>query len=149
MNDFKFMVSVFDLIDNPVFANLCRLLHLDIPSAWLEQEYDHIYRGQGDVFLFQSLTGCLLLDLFQELTDQNEMVVVGIRCPQELYTQVKKYAQALYQQAPVKSVRLEEGPGLLDTLLAPENYPLARPSLTTLNGQETTVFLQHLQIFQF
>ena len=89
------------------------------------------------------------MDLFQELTDQNEMVVVGIRCPQELYTQVKKYAQALYQQAPVKSIRLEESKGLLDTLLAPENYPLARPSLTTLNEQETTVFLQHLQIFQF
>ena len=49
-HDFVFIVSIFDLIQNPKdFEMLCKLLSLNIDPEWLEKEYDDImwklYKG--------------------------------------------------------------------------------------------------------
>ena len=100
-HDFVFIVSIFDLIQNPKdFEMLCKLLSLNIDPEWLEKEYDDVERGQGDAYLFQSHDGCLFLDLFNEPTDQNEMILVGVRCKEELYVQVKVAIISIYEKAP-------------------------------------------------
>ena len=59
MYDFVFIVSIFDLIENPNdFEMLCKSLSLNIDPEWLEKEYDDVERGQGDAYLFQSHDGC-------------------------------------------------------------------------------------------
>lgn len=147
MYDFLFMVSIFDLIYNPKFEILCTFLNLVIKSKWLEEEYDSIKRGQGDAYLFNSQVGCILLDLFQEPTDQNEMVLVGIRCRIEVHTQIQSTVKAIYDEAPVKSTQLNEGIGVLDKLVAAENYPIVRPTITDIDGKETYEFYQNLKLF--
>ena len=119
MCDFRFLVSADDLMDSPDFEGLCRLLGLQIPSAWLETEYEAIPRGQGDAYLFSSPEGCLFLDLFRDPTDQNEMILVGVRCKDACAAPVKATVESIYAQAPVKSAQMEEETGLLDPLLAP------------------------------
>lgn len=147
MYDFVFMVSIFDLIYNPKFETLCTFLNVEIKSKWLEEEYNNIMRGQGDTYLFHSQIGCLLLDLFQEPTDQNEMVLVGIRCRKEVHTQIKSTVKAIYDEAPVKSTRINEGTGVLDRLVSAENYPIIIPTITDVDGKETYEFFQNLKVF--
>ena len=98
MYDFVFIVSIFDLFENPNdFEMLCKSLSLNIDPEWLEKEYDDVERGQGDAYLFQSHDGCLFLDLFNEPTDQNEMILVGVRCKKELYVQIKIAVTSIYR----------------------------------------------------
>ena len=147
MCDFRFLVSADDLMDSPDFEGLCRLLGLQIPSAWLETEYEAIPRGQGDAYLFSSPEGCLFLDLFRDPTDQNEMILVGVRCKDACAAPVKATVESIYAQAPVKSAQMEEETGLLDPLLAPGRYPLERATITLTDGKKAYYFLQNLKQF--
>ena len=148
MGDILFMVSVFDLIDNPDFETLCGFLGLNIRPDWLGEEYDGIERGQGDVYLFRSHTGWVLFDLFKEPTDQNEMVLVGVRCPEEGYPRVRASVEAIYKKAPVRSARLEEGRGILSPFVSPGHYPLERATITMVGGKEAYRFSQNLRLFE-
>ncbi len=149
MYDFVFIVSIFDLIENPNdFEMLCKSLSLNIDPEWLEKEYDDVERGQGDAYLFQSHDGCLFLDLFNEPTDQNEMILVGVRCKKELYVQIKIAVTSIYEKAPVKGVQVDEGINILDKLINSNNYPIERSTITTINGKETYRFFQKLRVFQ-
>lgn len=149
MCDFMFRVSVFDLIDNENFEILCMLLEINLTSEWLEREYDNIKRGQGDVYLFQSNTGSLILNLFQDPTDQNEMVLVGIRCKKEIYSNIKAILEIIYTNAPVKSTQFEEGTDILDELIVPQNYPIRQNTITIIDGKEVFYFFQNLKIFYY
>ena len=146
-HDFVFIVSIFDLIQNPKdFEMLCKLLSLNIDPEWLEKEYDDVERGQGDAYLFQSHDGCLFLDLFNEPTDQNEMILVGVRCKEELYVQVKVAIISIYEKAPVKGAQVDEGTNILDKLIDDNNCPIERPTITTINGKETYRYFQKLRV---
>ena len=148
-HDFVFIVSVFDLIENPNDLEiLCKLLGLNIDPEWLEKEYNDVERGQGDAYLFQSHDGCLFLDLFNEPTDQNEMIMVGVRCKEERYIQAKVAIKSIYEKAPVKGVQVDEGTNILDKLIDSANYPIERPTITTINGKETYRYFQKLRVFQ-
>lgn len=148
MSDFIFIVSIFDLIETSDFEMLCKLLGLNIESEWLEKEYDDIKRGQGDAYLFQSCDSCLFLDLFREPTDQNEMILVGVRCKQELSAKIKVIVASIYEKASVKGVQLYEGTNILDRLIDGNNYPMERSTITIMNGKETYRFFQKLKVFQ-
>lgn len=148
MSDFIFIVSIFDLIETSDFEMLCKLLGLNIESEWLEKEYDDIKRGQGDAYLFQSCDSCLFLDLFREPTDQNEMILVGVRCKQELSAKIKVIVASIYEKASVKGVQLDEGTNILDRLIDGNNYPMERSTITIMNGKETYRFFQKLKVFQ-
>lgn len=148
-HDFIFIVSIFDLLENlNDFEMLCKLLSLNIDPEWLGKEYDDVERGQGDAYLFQSHGGCLFLDLFNEPTDQNEMILVGVRCKKELYAQIKAAVTSIYEKAPIKGVQVDEGTNILDKLIDGNKYPIERPTLTTINGKETYRYFQKLRVFQ-
>lgn len=149
MYDFKFMVSIFDLMEIYNFQTICHILQLDIHLEWLEKEYNYIKGGQGDAFLFQSQMGCIILDLFQHPTDQNEMIVVGIRCKMELCAKIKAMVEAIYHEAPVKSNQIEEGIEILEGLISSDSYPVERPTITDVDGKETYLYLQKLREFHF
>lgn len=147
MYDFECMVSIYDLIDNCDFKTLCQILNVDIQSEWLENEYDNYKRGQGDVLLFQSQLGCIVLDLFQEPTDQNEMIVVGIRCNIEMCAKIKGIVEAICKEAPVKSHQVNEGIAILDRMMSYDRYPVERPTITDIDGKETYKYFQKLRLF--
>ena len=79
----------------------------------------------------------MFLDLFNEPTDQNEMILVGVRCKKELYVQIKIAVTSIYEKAPVKGVQVDEGINILDKLINSNNYPIERSTITTINGTET------------
>ena len=76
------------------------------------------------------------------------MILVGVRCKQELSAKIKVIVASIYEKASVKGVQLDEGTNILDRLIDGNNYPMERSTITIMNGKETYRFFQKLKVFQ-
>ncbi|MEG0684206.1 MAG: hypothetical protein RR428_04030 [Coprobacillus sp.] len=150
MVDIVFMVSIFDLIESDEFIEICHKLKIQLDCHWLEEKYDSYPRGQGNVLLFQSKedSGFLCLDLFQEQTDQNEMVKIGIRCKQSEKEELLKPIMSIYDNVIVKSLDVKVGIGLLNNDIDISHYPKVIPTITYIDEKEVYEYRQYLEIYE-
>ncbi|UKS26593.1 hypothetical protein LOZ80_34620 [Paenibacillus sp. HWE-109] len=59
------------------------LMNIHFDDDFLMSKYDSYGRGRGDVIVFKAEIGnpeCILFDLYNSFTDQNNMVLFGVRC---------------------------------------------------------------------
>ncbi|MEG0592181.1 MAG: hypothetical protein RR512_02645 [Coprobacillus sp.] len=149
MVDIIFMVSIFDLTESTEFTDLCSIIGLDLNLAWLEEKYDSTPRGQGNALLFYSndKSHLLFLNLFQEPTDQNEMIVVGIRCKEIIKEKILEKVMIIYNNAAVKSANVKVDIHLLDEDVLETSYPKIIPTITCIDGKEVYEYKQYLEVY--
>ena len=140
------MVSIYDVLKYENFMEVCKIVGCKIDLDWLKTMYERIPCGQGDAYLFSSADkqSLIYLDLFHSPTDQNEMITMGIRIPNEKAKALFHDVQELYQTAPVKSEEMKTGSDILKECITPSCYPKRIPTITHMEGKEVFEYMQQL-----
>lgn len=132
--EFSFYLPFFDLIDdtNEVFIleELMRELKIKFDIMELDNQYLSYGEGpgragKGDIFVFFAIGDkdvFILIDLFNDFTDQHNMVKLGVRCEIKHHKQIRDLLHDIHSRAEIKS-EIKESEDLLKLEINSGNYP--------------------------
>ena len=164
--ELRLSVSIYDLFDDlgedgKDCAEICELfkqlgitpLEQSLPEQFHYCYYVYANIGSngdsireacpGDIRAFLASSDdetFLVIDLFEEATDQMSVVEIGVRCPQARVDRVLMLFRSIRERAAVASALLQGNLGLKEEL------QLSKFPREVINGYETA--LQHLSIYQ-
>ncbi|ADM71139.1 hypothetical protein GMA19_03334 [Paenibacillus polymyxa E681] len=137
--EFSFYLPFFDLIDDTdgVFSleELMRQLNIRFNIMELYNQYlsygEGVSRvGKGDVFVFSTKYDkniFILIDLFNDFTDQHNMVKLGVRCEINHDKRIRDIFNNIHLRAEIKSKINESDDDLLKLDINSEDYPKEVP----------------------
>lgn len=113
----------------PEWREIIGLLRLDESriATLYDLYFDRTPTGQGDVYAFVSShqpESLLVFDLYRDLTDQLDIVTVGVCAPADAVLQVKPLLRSAFDQASCQ-ILYEEGNILqrVQQMIDPRSYP--------------------------
>lgn len=133
--EFSFYLPFFDLIDDTdeVFnlEEIMRQLDISFNKMELYNQYlsygEGPFRaGKGDIFVFfkkNDKNSFILIDLFNDFTDQHNMVKLGVRCEIKYDKQIRNILYNIHSGAEIKSKTKESHDDLLKLEISSEDYP--------------------------
>ncbi|AJS58992.1 hypothetical protein [Paenibacillus sp. IHBB 10380] len=133
--EFSFYLPFFDLIDDSDevlnLEELMRQLNISFNMMELYNQYlsyaEGPFRaGKGDVFVFfkkDDKDSFILIDLFNDFTDQHNMVKLGVRCEIKYDKQIRNILYNIHSRAEIKSKTKESYDDLLKSEISSEDYP--------------------------
>ncbi|MGN7763378.1 hypothetical protein [Paenibacillus sp. 22594] len=133
--EFSFYLPFFDLIDDTdeVFCleELMRQLNIRFNIMELYDQYisygeGPCRAGKGDVFVFftkDDKDSFILIDLFNDFTDQHNMVKLGVRCEVKYDKWIRNILNNIHSRAEIKSKIKESDDDLLKLEINSEDYP--------------------------
>ncbi|CAH1203129.1 MULTISPECIES: hypothetical protein [Paenibacillus] len=133
--EYSFYLSFFDLIDDVDEASsleeLMKTFNINYDLAELYNQYLSYGKGtcragKGDVFVFLNKNdgeSFILIDLFQDFTDQYNMVKLGVRCEVNFGRQIRDKIWSIHSRAEIKSKIKESNDDLLKLDICSVDYP--------------------------
>lgn len=133
--EFSFYLPFFDLIDDTdeVFSleELMRKLNIRFNIMELYNQYLSYGKGpsragKGDIFVFftkDDKDSFILIDLFNDFTDQHNMVKLGVRCEINHDKRIRDIFNIIHSRAEIKSKINESDDDLLKLEINSEDYP--------------------------
>lgn len=133
--EFSFYLPFFDLIDDTdeVFSLEELMRQLNISFNMIELYYQYLSYGEGpsragkgDVFVFfkkDDKDSFTLIDLFNDFTDQHNMVKLGVHCEIKYDKQIRNILYNIHSRAEIKSKIKESYDDLLKLEISSEDYP--------------------------
>ncbi|MEK5239856.1 hypothetical protein NST99_29785 [Paenibacillus sp. FSL L8-0470] len=135
--EFSFYLPFFDLIDDmfEVFSleELMRQLNIrfnfmELCDQYLSYGEGPSRAGKGDVFVFftkDDRDSFILIDLFNDFTDQHNMVKLGVRCEikHDNDKRIRNILNNIHSRAEIKSKIKESNDDLLKLEINSEEYP--------------------------
>ncbi|TVX96269.1 hypothetical protein [Cohnella terricola] len=133
--EFSFYLPFFDLIDDTdetsSLEELMRQFDLSLNIEGLDNQYlsygDGAFRaGKGDIFVFfkkDDKESFILIDLFNDFTDQHNMVKLGVRCEVNKDKQIRNILSSIHSRAEIKSSLKESDDDLLKFEICNVDYP--------------------------
>lgn len=141
MSDYKYLhycVPIdYTLLDNnwahksDEVDKLVEFLKIDcnlkiVTNAYLVNSGRFEYLGKGDVFVFfdHSLLRFIVFDLYHGYTDQNDMIILGVKCKSSEFEQVHKIMKNIYDKCcPKSAFTIDDIGTYLEDLVKTSNYP--------------------------